>query len=1013
MPPFRGPERDARNPLHHMTSVPSVDLSPGETLHGFRVRKVTPLESERMAVVDLEHERTGAQVLHLYCDDRENLLSVVFPPPPLDDTGVAHILEHAVLSGSHRFPVRDPFFEMVKMSMATFINAMTACDCTYYPVASNVRQDLFNLADVYMDAVFRPLLTEDTFMREGHHLAPADPDEPTGGLTISGIVYNEMKAAFSQPESRLYRITSSALFPDSVYGKESGGDPDAIPELTWEGLREFHARWYRPANAHFVLYGDIPTGDYLAFLDARFAGLESARVDPAIALQSRWGEPRTLEAGYAIGSDEEDKDKTFLEINWLDGDARNPVDRGLLHILSTVLLGDDASPLRKAIVDSHIGQDLIWSGQHEVGMESVFSVGVKGAEADRADAFQALVMGTLEGLAEGEIDPDLVDAAFQKMAYHREIKGMEPLKRMYQVIQGGWLYGGDPLEFLRADDLIAVCRKACDDDPRILNRMIRERLVDNPHRLDVVLRPDREWQARHNDAFQKEMKRLRSGKSDEAMRGICREAERLQRDAGTPNSPQALETLPQLKLGDLPRHPVHIPTSVDSLPGERPFLTNDVFANGVNYFQLHVSLEGLPEDLWPWLPRYLETFNKLGAAGQSYDRIARRRTRDTGALSAHYVLDTHLSGPDRTAWGVRYSLKALDEQVEPALSLFHDLLLLPEPGDRDRFRDVIVQTLASLRSELVDEGPDTAARHAARGLSREAWLDNLTHGLPEFHRIETLHDRFDALVDEMVGKIERIAGFLRNRARFTASFTGSPSRRETIRGAIAGWLQSMSDEPCADGVSTGFQPLSEGERTGLAAPIDVAHCAQVVPAVHLSHPDAPLLTLAMQLLRVDYMVSELRFRGNAYGASCRYDGRTIGLTTYADPHIHRTLGVFRALPDYVRKVDWAEAEIARGIISTCKHGLKPLRPGTSTALALGRHMTGDTVEVRERRFEKVLTATSREVKRVVLEALDGPLDTAPVCVVASREALEKANADTTRPQFEIAEIFRGAQGGEA
>ena len=274
-----------------------------------------------------------------------------------------------------------------------------------------------------------------------------------------------------------------------------------------------------------------------------------------------------------------------------------------------------------------------------------------------------------KNLAGGDIDPDLVDAAFLKMAYHREIKGMEPLKRMYQVIQSGWLYGGDPLEFLRADDLIAACRKACDEDPGILNRMIRERLVENPHRLDVVLRPDREWQARHNRAFQKEMSRLRSGKSDEAMRGIAREAERLQRDAGTPNSPEALATLPQLKLGDLPRQPVHIPTSVDSLPGERPFLTNDVFANGVNYLQLHVSLEGLPEELWPWLPRYLETFNKLGAAGQSYDQIARRRARDTGALSAHHVLDTHLSGPDRPAWGVRYSLKALDEQVEPALSL--------------------------------------------------------------------------------------------------------------------------------------------------------------------------------------------------------------------------------------------------------------------------------------------------------------------------------------------------------
>ena len=248
------------------TRVPAVDLRPGEHLHGFEVKAVTPIDELRAVTIELAHQQSGARLLHLYTNDTENLFSINFPTPPSDDTGVPHILEHAVLAGSEKFPVKEPFFEMIKMSMATFINAMTSSDHTYYPVASNVKKDLFNLAEVYFDAVFHPLLTEETFKREGHHLAPADPEDPTGDLKITGIVYNEMKGVFSDPESLLYRSMTSRLLPDTLYACESGGDPDAIPDLTYEQLKKFHETYYHPSNSYFFLYGDIPTSDYLSFL---------------------------------------------------------------------------------------------------------------------------------------------------------------------------------------------------------------------------------------------------------------------------------------------------------------------------------------------------------------------------------------------------------------------------------------------------------------------------------------------------------------------------------------------------------------------------------------------------------------------------------------------------------------------------------------------------------------------------------------------------------------------------
>lgn len=324
--------------------TPEITLKAGDRAYGFVVESVTPVEELRAVAYQIEHEKSGAQLIHLHSDDAENLFSISFPTPPSDDTGLPHILEHAVLSGSRKFPVRDPFFEMLKMSMATFLNAMTGSDCTYYPVASNVKQDLFNLAEVYFDAVFHPLLTEETFKREGHHLAPAAQDQPTGDLTINGIVYNEMKGAFSNPESRLIRCAGRGLFPDTIYGRESGGDPEHIPDLTYADFKSFHETFYHPSNAHFFLCGDVPTAEYLAFLAEKLNDFEWQEVEPEIAHQPRWSEPRSTADSYPIGQGEPDQEKTYVLMNWLVGEGTDPQEVASLYALSQILLGNEAAP---------------------------------------------------------------------------------------------------------------------------------------------------------------------------------------------------------------------------------------------------------------------------------------------------------------------------------------------------------------------------------------------------------------------------------------------------------------------------------------------------------------------------------------------------------------------------------------------------------------------------------------------------------------------------------------------
>ncbi|HET7560032.1 MAG TPA: insulinase family protein, partial [Limnochordia bacterium] len=529
-----------------MNTMPKVALKPGDRLDAFVVRSVTPIDELRAIAVVLEHPGCGATLLHLVQNDAENLFSVTFKTPPSDDTGVPHILEHAVLAGSAKYPVRDPFFEMLKRSMATYLNAFTMWDATSYPVASNVKQDLFNLADVYFDAVFHPKLTEETFAREGHHLAPVDPADPTGALRVTGIVYNEMKGAFSNPEARLQRVARRTLFGDTIYGHESGGDPDAIPDLTWADLRAFHERYYHPSNALFFVYGDIPTSEWTAFLTARLAGFKPRPADVEIKPQPLWREPRRLDESYAVGAGESLAEKTYLSLRWIVGDSTDPGEITDWRVLSTILLGNEAAPLKRALIASKLGQDLFASGLDANALQSGFGVGLKGSEANRAEAFERLVLDCLRDLAGQTFSPERVEAAYQQAAYfYLEILPSYPLYMLFRVL-GTWVHNRDPLAYLPMREHLAASKARYAADPRRFNRMIAEHLVENPHRLLTVMQPDPDWQTRADARFAEHMQRVRAALSDEEAKHISEAAAELDRRSSTPDPPELLATLPVL-----------------------------------------------------------------------------------------------------------------------------------------------------------------------------------------------------------------------------------------------------------------------------------------------------------------------------------------------------------------------------------------------------------------------------------------------------------------------------------
>ena len=986
------------------TRMPDVKLQPGEQLHGFEVKAVKPIDELRAVKIELAHQQSGARLLHLYTNDTENLFSINFPTPPSDDTGVPHILEHAVLAGSHKFPVKEPFFEMIKMSMATFINAMTSSDFTCYPVSSNVKKDLFNLAEVYFDAVFHPLLTENTFKREGHHLAPVDPDNPIGDLKITGIVYNEMKGAFSDPEACLYRSVMRRLLPDTLYANESGGDPDAIPDLTYAELKGFHETYYHPSNGYFVLYGDIPTSDYLVFLadkldripkNAAHTVLRPLR--PEVTHQPKWNAPRTATDTYPVGADEPLAEKTYLMLSWLIGDATDPEEVVLGRIMSLILLGNEAAPLRKAIIDAKLGADIVFSGASSIGPEATFYIALKGSEADRAEAFSGLVIDTLTQIADSEIDSEKVEAAFQQATYHyQEVASMFPLRMLYRVIEG-WIYEKDSDTFLKMGQTLNAVRQQWQENPSIFNQLIREKLIKNPHRLTSVLSPDRDMQGKVDAELAERMKGIRAQLTDEQVQQIAADAAELERLNGVPNSPEALAGLPQLQVSDLPEKPRHIPTTVEQVGGQE-LLRNDVFANGINYLILNFDLQGLPQHLWTYLPRYADAIGKLGAADMNYEAMAQRTSAVTGGIGCSSWFSTHAREADRALQGLSFHLKALDGKIDAALDVLHDLLFAVNPRDTERLRDVLLQAVAEYRTEMIHDGSSTAIHHASRGLSSNAHLAELIYGLPQLRNSETLLNGFDELNADLIGHIEEIRDFLLARGRVTTSFTGSDTAFETTRTKLGAWLDAMRDEPVTS-ETVAFQQFESPPREGLAGPIQIAHCAHVMPAPHYSHPDSTLLTIGAHLIRLDYILSEIRFKGNAYGARFTYSPYDAVLcqSSFRDPHVARTINVFEQTVDYVKQIEWTQTDIDRAIIATAKDGEKPIRPSQAASSALSQHLVGQTREMREERYAQLRRATPTEVKRALLQLLEGNRDKAAVCAVSSREKLEAANAELAQP----------------
>jgi Zn-dependent M16 (insulinase) family peptidase len=974
------------------TRCPAPTVATGVMLHGFRVLRVEQIPEIRVTAYEVEHEKTGAKVLHLHCDDRENLYSIGFRTPPTDSTGVPHILEHSVLAGSERYPLKDVFNELIRGTLQTFINAFTYPDKTIYPVASQVRADYFNLARVYTDLVLNPRLLKETFSQEGHHLEFVNPEDASSDLTISGIVYNEMKGAYSSPDALMYKVIQENLYPDTLYAFDSGGNPEDIPLLTYEQFKAFHRTYYSPTNARFFLYGNIPIADHLAFLAEMLAGLDRVKVDSTIKSQIRWQKPLSISGTYPIGKEDNTERKTVVNTAWMMAENTDYETAILLQITSGILVGSAAGPLRKALIDSGLGEDLSPITGVERDLKQIaFAVGLRGTDPDKAIHIEALIMDTLQKLALSGFDRDLIEGTLHQVEFH----GKEIIRSAYPygiVLMGRayhtWLYDGDPLEGLNFPRIIEDIRKKWETNPQLFQDILKKWFLDNPHRLLSVMEPSKTYQSDREEEFKKKMSRLKASLSNEDLDAIRQNASSLKKFQVEPDIPGAAAKLPKLNISDISRAIETIPTE-KALIENVPAMVHDIFTNGIAYLDLAFDISDIPEELQPYLPLLGKLIINMGAAGLDYEEMAKRIVLKTGGISYH--LSAGLAVDGTQCWQkMIFRIKALYRNIGNAVNIIADILTAGDMSNEARMRELIAERKNNLHASIIPSGHAFARRSAGAALSVPAYRDELWHGRTQLKFVNHVADQFKKIKSELLDKLTLLQNTAFRKDRLSLNVTADSEGISILSESIAGLVRRLSgNRGIGKPITPSFSPIN----TGISIPAQVSYVARVFPAPAYADPLSAPLTMLGRQLSSGYLYKHIRVQGGAYGGMSQYDpmSGTFALLSYRDPNIVNTLQVYREAMDYICKNKTSREELEKTIIGTIGSLDKPMDPASRGYIAMIRDFTGLSDKDRLKFRNSILDMTPELLLEAASRFFPSVSDSAVVSVYSSYENLQKAN----------------------
>lgn len=972
------------------------DLKNGDRLHGFTVTGIEEQAEYRGTGFRLRHDATGLDLYHLHCDDSENLFAFTFKTAPSDDTGVPHIVEHSVLSGSRRYPVKDPFLALMRGSMNTFLNAMTYPDKTVYPAASPVRRDYFNLMSVYGDAVFFPTLSENVFRQEGFRLEKDDE----GNYRPTGIVFNEMKGAYSNHDSIVGEWSYRSLFPDTPYRHDSGGEPVSIVGLTFEQFRDFHRKYYHPSNCRIFLYGDIETAEQLRFLQEQFLShfVRGEAAGP-IPDQPRWNRPRSFAFTSPRDEGEEEESKSSVVLSWIVGDITDSDEVLALEVLSEILLGHVGSPLYKAVVDSEIGEDLSpVSGLETDLKELIFVVGVRGSEPERAEELEKLIESALRRFVEEGLPREAVEGALKRVEFReREIKGGMPfgLRLMGKALRG-WLHGEEPGKTLGFTGPMERIKERAGADPRFFESLIRSRLLENSHRATVVVSPDGGHEAGIEEALQRFTEETLAGLGAPGIRELEEKNRRLREFQDTPDAPEAIATIPTLSLSDVPSEVDRIETREGTIGGIRAF-THDFYTNGILYTDLVFDVGGLGLRERLYLPLLTKLLLHTSLPGMSYDQVAHRLFGETGGLYSFLESSPVLGAVAEGDTGYRdylvFRLKALEEGASAALDLARFILLEGILTDTRRLKEVLLEMRNDFASGVVPSGNSVAAVRASASISPSLANDELWRGATQLLFLDELVRKGAGGVKEAAADLERIRGRLFNRSGMLCNVTADGSflsRAEELVGACVSRFPAAPADTSVKAQETAVSAAAVRSE-GLIVPSSVNFVAAVLPAARIDAEAHAHQLLLAQLLKTTFLWERIRMRGGAYGAGAFANGLegVFGFSSYRDPNIAATLEAFREGLELMAGGGVSASELEKAVITVVGKETRPQSPGEKSMVGFRRILYGVSDSMRERKREAMLSTTPDAVALAAASLLSA-FSSASVAVVGGESAIDKA-----------------------
>lgn len=934
------------------------------------------------------HKKSGARIVLIENDDDNKVFSIAFRTPPEDSTGLPHILEHSVLCGSKEFPAKDPFVELVKGSLNTFLNAMTYPDKTVYPIASCNDQDFQNLMHVYMDAVFYPNIYENdkTFRQEGWSYELEAPD---GELKYNGVVYNEMKGAFSSPDGVLDRMILNSLFPDTSYSNESGGDPDAIPSLTYEDFLNFHRKYYHPSNSYIYLYGDMDMEEKLQWLDEKYLSkFEKAEIDSEICLQKPFDEPVEWKRYYSISGTESEEMNTYLSYNKVIGTSLDEKLYLAFSILDYALLSAPGAPLKKALTDAGIGHDIV--GSYDNGIyQPTFSVIAKNAEESQKEEFVRVIETTLEKIVKEGIDPDALTAGinYHEFRYREADFGNYPKGLMYGLqMFDSWLYDEEsPFIHIEALDTFAFLKEQVGTS--YYEELIQKYLLDNTHASIVMICPKKGLTAEADQKLHQKLQDYKAGLSKEEVEKLVQDTKDLRAYQEEPTPPEILEKIPVLKVSDISEDiaPIY---NEEQKAGDIPCICHPINTNGIGYLTLIFDLRTLSEEEIPYAGLLQAVLGIIDTEHYEYGKLFNEINRRTGGIETSLEMYTDVTKVKEKEFRPTFEIKtkAMYDQLPFALSMMEEILMRSVLTDEKRIKEILDMLKSRFQMKFLSAGHSSAVLRAMSYSSPLARFKDMTNGIEYYETVSRITEHFEEEKERLIEMLQRISRKVFRKDRMIVSYTGEAQSQEAVLQEIKKFSECLYTEEVEE---SRFQLTCVKKNEGFQTSSKVQYVAMAGNFIDAGAQYHGALQILKVIMGYEYLWQNIRVKGGAYGCMSSFNKLGEGyFVSYRDPHLKNTLEIYKGVTEYLRNFDVSDRDMTKFIIGTISNMDQPMTPAIKGDRSMNLYMNHVTEEmIRKERLE-VLHATQQDIRNLA-DIVEKVLQAEQICVIGNEDKIEQ------------------------